>query len=247
MPSWRLHRSLALLTSMSLPREVAKGVLEGVVDPDVAYDKEVKCVGELGERCRLVRLRHHAEVPWGLVEYYYNLACFYKSRGDLFMAGKALGRAMHYIHDGAVETRKWLIFNVHDEVEQEMERLVDTLPDLCLGVTARRSNRAAEALCFAYVESRRLVERFISEPLPTREAARSALWRGRAKKWGLTAAALAMGAAALAMGAEVGFTAALFGFLTGAVFLWVPGEYVAAMRGGVACVKPRRYVPALMC
>jgi hypothetical protein len=186
-------------------------------------------------------MRHHAGVPRGLVEYYFNLACFYRARGDLHAAGRALGRALHYIHDGAVKTRRWLLFNVHDEVEQEMERLVDALPDLCLGVTARRSNKAAEALCFAYVESRRLVERFISEPLPTRKAARGALWRGRAKKWGLAAAALAVGAAA-------GFPAALLGFLTGAVFLlWRPGEYVAAMRGGVACVKPRRYVPALTC
>jgi len=125
-----------------------------------------------------------------------------------------------------------------------MERLVDALPDLCLGVTARRSNRAAEALCFAYVESRRLVERFISEPLPTRKAARGVLWRGRAKKWGLVAAALAVGAAA-------GFPVGLLGFLAGAVFLlfllWTPGEYVAAMRGGVACIIPRRYEPALTC
>jgi len=52
----------------------------------------------------------------------------------------------------------------------------------------------------------------------------------------------------LAVGAAAGFPAALLGFLTGAVFLlWTPGEYVAAMRGGVACVKPRRYVPALTC
>jgi len=41
-------------------------------------------------------------VQWGLVEYYFNLACFYRARGDLHAAGRALGRALHYIHDGAV-------------------------------------------------------------------------------------------------------------------------------------------------
>lgn len=52
----------------------------------------------------------------------------------------------------------------------------------------------------------------------------------------------------LAYTTAAGFSAGLLGFLTGAVFLlWTPGEYVAAMRGGVACVKPRRYVPALTC
>ncbi|MFZ8837586.1 MAG: hypothetical protein ACO2PM_01355 [Pyrobaculum sp.] len=238
MPSWRVHRTLALQTSAGLSKEVVKGLLKGVVEPDVVADGRVMCKHK---HCRAVRIRHHAGVPRGLVEYYFNLACFYRARGDLHAAGRALGRALHYIHDGAVKTRRWLLLNVHDEVEQEMERLVDALPDLCLGVTARRSNKAAEALCFAYVESRRLVERFISEPLPTRKAARGALWRGRAKKWGLAAAALAVGAAA-------GFPAGLLGFLAGAVFLlWTPGEYVAAMRGGVACVKPRRYVPALTC
>jgi hypothetical protein len=238
VPSWRVHRALASLVSAGLPRDAARGLLVGVVEPDAVPDLEVRC---RGGRCRAVYMRHHAGVPRGLVEYYFNLACFYRARGDLHAAGRALGRALHYIHDGAVKTRRWLLFNVHDEVEQEMERLIDALPDLCLGVTARRSNKAAEALCFAYVESRRLVERFISEPLPTRKAARGALWRGRAKKWGLAAAALVVGAAA-------GFPAGLLGFLTGAVFLlWTPGEYVAAMRGGVACVKPRRYVPALTC
>jgi hypothetical protein len=52
----------------------------------------------------------------------------------------------------------------------------------------------------------------------------------------------------LAYTTAAGFPAGLLGFLAGAVFLlWTPGEYVAAMRGGVACVKPRRYVPALTC
>ena len=227
--------------SGSLPKEVVRGLLEGVVDPDTVGDGEVKC---RGGRCRVAPLRHHASIPRRLVEHYFNLACFYRARGDLYMAGKALGRAMHYLHDGAVKTRKRLVFNVHDDVEKEMERLADRLPDVCIGVAARRSNKAVEALCYAYLESRRLVERFMSEPLLPQEEALRVLWRGRAKRWGLVAAGFGAGVAGLAAGLPL----ALSGFLAAAAFsMWRPGEYAAAMRGGVACVKPRGYVPALTC
>jgi hypothetical protein len=151
---------------------------------------------------------------------------------------------LHYIHDGAVKTKKWLILDVHDDVEAEMEKLLRALPGLCADVAARRSNNVAEALCYAYRESRRLVEQFVSEPILPREAARRALWRGRAKRWGLVGASLAVGLAGLA----AGHATALFALVVSAALsLWRPSEYVIAMRNGVTCVEPRRYVPALKC
>jgi hypothetical protein len=96
VPSWRVHRALASLVSAGLPRDAARGLLAGVVEPDAVPDLEVRC---RGGRCRAVYMRHHAGVPRGLVKYYFNLACFYRARGNLHAAGRALGRALHYIHD----------------------------------------------------------------------------------------------------------------------------------------------------
>ena len=76
------------------------------------------------------------------MEYYYSLACFYRARGDLHLAGVALGRALHYIRNGVVK----IVGKAHDEIEKEMDGLIKMLPHLCSGVVARRSDRAVEAL-----------------------------------------------------------------------------------------------------
>ncbi len=243
MPSWRVHRTLALLTSAGLPKEAVKGLLKGVVEPDVAVDRKVAC---RRRRCRTVNVRHHAGIPWGLVEYYFNLACFYRARGDLYTAGVALGRALHYIHDGAVNAKR----HNHDEIEREMDKLVEKLPDLCRNEEARRSNKAADALCFAYLESRRLVERYVTEPQPSRKKALRALWLGRVKKWwpAPTLAAILAIPFVAPSPAILSFIALSF-MLFGLLAAWTrrPKEYVVAMRGGVACVKPQEYLPAVTC
>jgi hypothetical protein len=136
MPSWRVHKTLALRTSAGLPKEVVKGLLRGVVEPDVVTDRKVVCKHS---RCRAISIRHRAGIPWGLVEYYFNLTCFYRARGDLHAAGRALGRAPHYIHDGAVKTTR----DSHDEIEKEMDKLVEKFPDLCKNEVAKRSNKTA--------------------------------------------------------------------------------------------------------
>jgi hypothetical protein len=241
VPSWRVHRTLALQTSARLPKEVVKGLLRGVVEPDIAADRKVVC---RRRRCRVVNVRHHAGVPWDLVKYYFNLACFYRARGDLYMAGVALGRAMHYIHDGAVKATG----DAHDEIEKEMDELVKKLPDLCRNELAKRTNKAAEALCTAYLKSVQLVEWFAAEPQPPRKEALKALWRGRAKRWWPAAVFAMVFTSPLVVppiAFFVGFLFALFWFL--AVWTWMPEEYVVAMRGGAACVKPRGYLPAITC
>jgi len=35
MPSWRVHRALALRASVGLSKDVVEGLLKGVVEPDV--------------------------------------------------------------------------------------------------------------------------------------------------------------------------------------------------------------------
>jgi hypothetical protein len=218
-----------------------KGLLKGVVEPDIAADRKVVC---RRGRCRAVKVRHHAGVPWDLVKHYFNLACFYRARGDLYMAGVALGRAMHYIHDGAVKATG----KAHDEIEREMDELVKKLPDLCRDGLAKRANKAAEALCTAYLKSGQLVEWFTTEPQPPRKEALKALRRGRVKRW-WPAAAFAVVFTSFFVAPPIVFS---IGFLLTllwlmAVWNWVPEEYVVAMRGGAACVKPRGYLPAITC
>lgn len=216
-----------------------------MVAPDVEIDYLVATRCRKKCRTRLVRVPHHGHTPWGLVEYYYNLACFYKSRGDLAAAGDALGRALHYLHDTAVKTRKWLILDVHDEVEREMEKLASSLPEVCRGVEGKKSTDAREALCLAYNRTLGLVAQFLQERLPTAEEARRLLKRGRLKKaavfsaaWG--AAAVLYATTPLSVLALVGAAVASF-LLAG----WTPREYILAMRGGATVVRPYGYRPAL--
>ena len=238
MPSWRVHRVLALLAAreVGLPQGLIEGLLRGVVEPDVTPDK-VLVAGR--RRLYAKRARHHGVSNDALVEYYYNLACFYRARGDLYSAGRALGRAAHYLQDAAVKTRKWLIFDVHDEVEAEMGRLVGSLPHVC----SRPAGDAAVSLCRAYADTVQLFRRFVSEPVVDRATGRRLLWRGRLKKWSAVAA---LGSALVASV----FAALAWGLLASAAGLylalrWTPGEYVAAMRAGVHRVVPLGYVTAM--
>jgi len=159
MPSWRVYKTFALLAAqeVGLQQGLIDGILKGVVEPDVAPDK-VLTAGR--RRLYVKRARHHGASNKAFVEYYYNLACFYRARGDLYNAGRALGRAAHYLQDAAVKTKKWLIFDVHDEVEAEMGRLVGSLPHMC----SRPAGDAAVSLCRAYADTVQLFRRFASEP-----------------------------------------------------------------------------------
>jgi len=238
VPSWRVHRALVLLAAreVGLPRELLGGLLRGVVEPDEAPDK-VLTRGK--RRSYFRRVSHHGGVPWELVEYYYNLACFYRARGDLYSAGRALGRAAHYLQDAAVKTRKWLIFDIHDEVEAEMGRLVGSLPHIC----SRPAGDAAVSLCKAYAYTVQLFKRFASDPVVDQEIGRRLLRRGRLKKW----SAAAVFASVLVISVFVKFT---WGFLISAAGLylalrWTPKEYVAAMRAGVHKVEPPGYETAM--
>jgi hypothetical protein len=239
VPSWRVHRALALLVSTSLPKEVVKGLLEGVVEPDVAADRKIACRRMF---CRIVRVKHHAGVPWGLVEYYYNLACFYRARGDHYSAGRALGRALHYIHDGVVVATR----NIHDKIEREMDELVKNLPNLCKN--KKYTNKAAEMLCSAYLESKWLIERFMEEPLLPQKEALKTLWLGRAKRWWPAAVFIMIFISPFITSPLISFAAFTLATLWfSATWTWMPEEYVVAMRSGATCVKPQKYLPAITC
>ena len=90
----------------------------------------------------------------------------------------------------------------------------------------------------------------MAESQPSRKKALMALWLGRAKKWWPTVAftiifAFPFVAPHLAIFSFIAFSFALSGLL--AAWTQKPKEYVVAMRGGVACVKPQEYLPAITC
>lgn len=154
MPSWQIHKELASKAVSyvgSLQRELLDGILEGVVDPDVVADYCVQRYtmpsGEVKEQ--LVRKRHHV-MNVDLIRYYYRLALYFYRRGDIREAGRALGRAMHYLHDGLLETR-WSSYDFHDVAEEDLDRL---WPPTCSPrrMTLRQAvamgpSKGREALC----------------------------------------------------------------------------------------------------
>jgi len=233
-----VHRALVLLAAreVGLPRELLGGLLRGVVEPDEVPDK-VLVSGR--RRSYFRRVSHHGQLHWALVEYYYNLACFYRARGDLYSAGRALGRAVHYLQDAAVKTRKWLILDVHDEVEDEMGKLVGSLPHMC----SRPAGDAAVSLCRAYADTVQLFRRFVSEPAVDQATGRRLLWRGRLKKWSAATVFASMLVASVFMKFTWGFLISMAGLYL--ALRWTPGEYVAAMRAGVHRVEPPGYKTAM--
>jgi len=260
VPGWRVHRALVLLAAreVGLPRGLIEGLLDGSVEPDEIPDKMIIERVRYRIRRRTVvptvrtyfkRVRHHGGAPWELVEYYYNLACFYRARGDLYSAGRVLGRAAHYVQDAVVRAEGWL----HDKVEAEMERFVGSLPHICL----RPIGGAATLLCETYGDTVQLFKHFVSEPVVDRETGRSLLWKGQLKKWSVVLvlvfapvvfvfAASAWNPLALLVGLFAMFL--LFPVFAAGVYLalrWIPGEYVAAMRAGVHRVEPPAYVTAM--
>lgn len=174
MPSWKVHRNVTeaaiVRLGVELPRELLRGILEGVVDPDRVPDREVKLrLTRRGEVRASMRYATHHSPSNAFIWYYFNLSLYHLRRGDEFKAGFMLGRALHYIQDGALSRRRYLVLDVHDREEEEIDRLATTsqsIEELCRTVDVsgkRRSSRAAEALCIALRESVNLFNRFADE------------------------------------------------------------------------------------
>ncbi|MEM4793230.1 MAG: hypothetical protein QXS00_09970 [Pyrobaculum sp.] len=242
MPSWRTHRAIVKAAwPPELPRgELLRGILRGVVEPDIEADLVTRC---RKKRCREARAPHH-DPPEALVRWYYDLAHFFRARGDMYSAGRALGRALHYLHDGAVKTKKWLLLNVHDDVEAQMDQLASQLPHICNGAKHRRSNNPVEALCHAYALTSALLRQFAADAISPQVGAYYKA-RGRRKKiYATSAVVVAAVATAVAM-PYAALVPAAVGLL--AISFWTPRDYVLAMRGGAMCLRPTWGRPAMTC
>jgi len=259
MPSWRVHRRLLshALRAVSadelkaLGGEFMRGVFIGVVEPDEVPDKVTKLTvsvsrrGYTKVRTRKSYVRHHT-ADTALIEYYYNLALYYARRGRNRLAGVALGRAIHYAQDSAVRTKKYLIFNVHDDVEKVMDSVLlatgGSLHSLCRNVDKESSADAVEALCIAFKKTLAILTSFfreLSTPVDVEKL------RKRVLKIRIAKACVALAGFATAVILQSWLVYGLSLIVAIALALYKPRTYIEAMKAGLMVVKPTDLLPAL--
>jgi len=147
---WESHRALTLQTlravKVQFPREFLEGLLEGCVEPDREPDRYVS-----------KRVSHHDNphtdlddrARRDLVEYYLRLAEYYFARNKLYDAGRALGRALHYVQDGVMPCDR-----DHEKLEEEVHKVI---------VTGKGSRKARKIVDAALRESISLLTRFTND------------------------------------------------------------------------------------
>lgn len=244
MPSWETHKNIldAILKDFiyRLPKDFVKGLYEGVVDPDRVPDKTEKV--RLTKRGRMVfrevYVSHH-NPPQNLINYYYNLSLYNLRRGDRYGAGFMLGRALHYIQDSSVGRRKYLILDVHNNVELLMNRLSKdprTIEILCSGVKLEKKKKSSspdEALCIAFRETKKVFEKFVEEALKNVDIDKLKKNVRRIKMAKVLIPLLLY----LLVLVNVMFIIPAFTAMIIAV-LYIPKTYYEAMKAGLMIVKP---------
>jgi hypothetical protein len=168
MPGEDVHKALLDIALHRVPevvglgKEFLEGLYRGVVEPDKVLDTT------FGGH----PIKHHAENN-ALINYYYLLSLYHYRRGDPYVAGICLGRALHYVHDSAIMYREEA---EHARIEHDMKKLVKNGVDvqrLCnTSSTAGQQTKAVEAFCTAYRRSVDMLKSFaeeISKPINIEE------------------------------------------------------------------------------
>ncbi len=145
---WRSHikilRAVLENTDIKLDNEIIRGLFKGITEPDVRPDYDI-------ERKRIVR--QHDKLVAKLVKYYLELAVHLYHRGQLEESGRALGRAIHYAQDLVLKRRKFILVDVHEELEKKIDNLCKNLDKnivlTCIEKRPKRSNKAENILCSA--------------------------------------------------------------------------------------------------
>lgn len=156
---WRTHTRILKLvleiTGKDLEQELIKGLFRGIVEPDRLPDYDIKRRGFVKQHDTLVKK---------LVKYYVKLAIYLYNKGEIEKAGIALGRAIHYAQDLVLKTRRYLIFNIHDELEKEVDKYCVKLDKKfvlrCIEERPRRSNNPEDVLCYAIAITYRILKMF---------------------------------------------------------------------------------------
>jgi len=114
---WKTHIKILKLVlqylNINIDKEFLRGLFRGIVDPDIRHDIDIK-------NRKIVK--QHSENVKKLIKYYTQLSIHLYLRGRREDAGISLGRAIHYAHDMLLKTRKYLILDIHDKIEYEIDR-----------------------------------------------------------------------------------------------------------------------------
>ncbi|MEM0027822.1 MAG: hypothetical protein QXD38_07865 [Ignisphaera sp.] len=263
MPSWSIHR---LITSSvvdevrrlgySCSEEFLRGVYEGVVDPDRSPDIEsVTRVrvrrGKLYIREQKTYARHHGASK-SIIDYYYNLSLYYARRGDLCKSGFMLGRALHYAQDYPLKRRKWLILDIHEKLEGEIEEIADDVinkgfcrdsEDVAKDVKKilKQSTKPEQVLCTSYRASKAMIMQYLNElreEVDKKKLAK-AVRTVKTVKW---LSGLVLWTATFALHSPTLLLFTIFASIF--IAMYRPSIYYKAMRAGLMIVKPVGTKPA---
>lgn len=169
---WSSHKLLTskLLSIINYDFDTVfiNGLFEGVIEPDKLPDYKVRVYTSKRVRTRIIPATQHDGINKLLVKYYSHLALYFYRHDDLFNAGRALGRAIHYVQDGVIKRTKWLFLDVHDKIEEEIDVLVRTklseMLDECIKIKKIKvSSNSREALCSAIKCTYDLLRWFVDE------------------------------------------------------------------------------------
>ncbi len=119
-----LTRYVLSYINYNFPKEFLDGLEAGIKETDIVNDYVVR-----GGRKRSYRyrVRHHSKnhsgPNVGVIDYYYCLALYYWRNKCLYDSGRALGRALHYLQDGAMDIKE----STHRYMELLVEKYIDNL------------------------------------------------------------------------------------------------------------------------
>lgn len=246
VPSHQAHKSITVAAleklGYTLSKDLVSGILNGVVDPDRVPDRKVYTY--VRSRGRIIVREHcvsHHDSNRELIDYYFNLSLYYLRRGDEYRAGFMLGRALHYVQDGSLSRRRYLLFDTHRSEEKAINNMASTpqkIGEICREVSVEnreKSSRALEALCIALKESVKTIESFSGESARNVDAARL---REKVREFRLvkvlTTAALLL-SIPIHQNILLSFTTIL---AAAVVALYRPKTYYEAMRAGLVIVRP---------
>jgi hypothetical protein len=145
------------------------GLYRGVVEPDKVVDEVEVCRDSVDRKaCKREPIKHYTDSEYlkELIDYYYLLSIYYYGRGDPYLSGIALGRALHYVHDS---TLVYTGVGERDVQEERMREIIGRgvdIGDLCRDADIKSKTKSfnqVEPLCTMYKRSIDMLRRFTGE------------------------------------------------------------------------------------
>jgi len=193
------------MRNAELPGEYAKGVMEGLEE---VGSKNI-------DEKRRVSFR-------ALADYLYILACYYRANGDNYNAGKALGKAIYFLH-------RWLV----DTYKLSRIEAVSDLPRVC----AEEQNKDKPA-CLLYVATLNVIKSFLSEAEVDRKSAKRKYITMRLLKGIIICGLIIVGGVVIIFGIPL-LAGLIFASVLLILRLWIPKAYIIAMKSGIILIKPK--------